>query len=236
MKIVKTRLKNITRDNFIDFCMDLSKDNIRTIIYYCWMRGLSPAACESEINNTLGKGTISLNTVKRWMNSYVEGNFDTKDKERSGRSSLDIEGEIQQLLHDNKHITTRDIAQELGISNSTAHSHLVKMGKQYLMNVWVPHLLQPQHKQKRVEICQQLLQMLHRNNFLRQIVTCDEVCIYWENEGRGGLNRSWRGEGDTPATVPLRNKMTTKKHLASVFWDAKGILLVEVLPPNQAIG
>ena len=37
---------------------------------------------------------LSLNTVKRWMNSYVEGNFDTKDKERSGRSSLDIEDEM----------------------------------------------------------------------------------------------------------------------------------------------
>lgn len=199
------------------------------------MRKLPAADIHKEINKTLGESTVSLNTVKKWMLIFSEGDFDLCDKKRSGRPSMDVEDRIQELIEGDKHVTTRDIGQQLEISNSTAWHHLKNMGKQYLATVWVPHHLSPANKERRVSVCQELMNMHRQNNFINQMVTGDEVWIYWENVGHGGLNKSWRGDGDTPATVPIRNNMTVKKHLATVFWDTKGLLLIDVLPRNQTI-
>ena len=214
--------------------MDLTKERIRTIIYYCWKRGLPTSEIHKEMNNTLGKDTASLSTCKNWVRKFNADEFDVEDNVRSGRPSMDIKDKIQEILDTEKHATTRSISLQLNISNNTAWRHLLEMGKHYLANVWVPHKLTEANKLNRVRICQELLERHSRANFLMQLVTCDEIWIYWDNEGMGGQRKSWRGAGDTPVTIPLRT-MTTRKHLASVFWDAKGLILIDVLPPNQSI-
>ena len=60
-----------------------------------------------------------------------------------------------------------------------------------------------------------------------------EVWIYWDNEGCYH-RRSWTGSGDEPATTSAR-VLTNRKHLATVFWDAKVILVYDILPQGQSI-
>jgi [histone H3]-lysine36 N-dimethyltransferase SETMAR len=107
------------------------------------------------------------------------------------------------------------------------------MGKRYLSNKWIPHFLTDANKAKRMETCQQLLDLYHDNNFLHRLITADESWVFWENTG-SHHNKSWRGSGDEPV-VDVKGTLTNKKHLLSVFWDSKGVILLDVLPRGMTI-
>jgi histone-lysine N-methyltransferase SETMAR len=165
---------------------------------------------------------------------FNNNNFDIEDAERSGRPSFNLQEAIQAEIDVNKHSTTRTIGLALNCSHETIWRNLLNMGKRYLANSWIPHELTVQNKEKRFAICSELLTMMKRNNFLYQLITGDEIWIYWDNEGTGTQHRSWRGAGDQPIATP-RQTLTTRKHLASIFWDSKGVLLVDVLPRGETI-
>ena len=161
---------------------------------------------------------------------------DVIEKERTGRPSTEnLDRKIEQCLTNDPHATSREISKETGCHHFTICRHLVAMGKKFLVNRWIPHKLSEENKSNRIRICNELLAMYRENNFLKQLITLDEVWIYWDNEGRGKMNRSWRGAGDLPNQVVRRNNMTTRKIMATVFWDCKGVLLFHVLTRNVSI-
>ena len=94
------------------------------------------------------------------------------------------------------------MSSDVGYSHDTVWRHLVAMGHRFLVNTWVPHTLSEENRTVRVRICNELLRMHKTNDFLHQLITVDEIWIYWNNVGHGGLNRSWTGRGDVPAQVP----------------------------------
>jgi hypothetical protein len=57
--------------------------------------------------------------------------------------------------------------------------------------------------------------------------------VFWENTG-SHHHKSWRGSGDEPV-VDAKVTLTNKKHLLSVFWDSKGVILLDVLPRGMTI-
>ena len=108
------------------------------------------------------------------------------------------------------------------------------MDMKYLANNWVPHKLSTENKNNRVRICGELLAMHRNNDFLNQLVTGDELWLYWDNEGVGSRRRSWVAPGGDAPAVPKRT-FTCRKHVGTVFWDAKGILLFDVLSKNTTM-
>jgi histone-lysine N-methyltransferase SETMAR len=220
--------------HFERLTMNFTREDIRKLIYYCWKRELSTSDVHKEINSTLGDGTVSIRTCSEWIKKFKEGNVESGDEQRCGRPSLDLTNDIERILNENNLATTKMIAVELDVSNETVRRNLMKMGKRYLVNKWIPHILTDASKEKRVNICQELLAKHQSSNFLQQLITGDEIWIFWENEGVAHHHRSWRGAGDVPATE-TRRALTTKKNLATIFWDCKGIILVDILPYGQTI-
>jgi histone-lysine N-methyltransferase SETMAR len=211
----------------------MERKDVRKIINYCFLRCLSPTDALKEMCATYGLDFVSFSTVKRWYSKFKAGEYEFEDASRSGRPSKNLDEKIEEQLELNKRATTREIAAEIRGSHETVWRHLLKMGKRYLENVWIAHELSESNKQRRVEVCSQLLEMLTQNNFLNQMITADEIWIYWENSGTFN-KKSWRGAGDEPLTSPRRS-LTTKKHMATIFWDVKGLLLMDVLPRNKTI-
>lgn len=214
--------------------MEFDRSDKRKLIYYCWKRNLSTSAMTHEINSILGEDSVTQRMCQRYVAKFKEGNFEANDKERSGRPSLDLYDEIQSILDHDKHATTRSIAFELDQSNTTVWRKLFEMEKRYLSNGWIPHKLTEENKRQRLEACNKLLAKYANNNFLQQCITMDESWIYWDNDGAFG-NRGWRGAGDQPEPSVKRSMMTKRKHMVSIFWDSKGLLLMDVLPANTSI-
>jgi transposase len=213
--------------------MNFNREDVRKLIYYCWKRGLATSQIEKEINSTLGIGTISLRTCADWVAKFKNGDFDVDDQLRSGRTAFGLDLQIQQVLENNRHATVREIGAELDVSHETVRQNLLKMGKQYLCNAWVPHTLSEAAKAKRSEICHDLLQMYQQNHFLHQLITADESWIYWETSP-SYHHKSWRGPGDEPATEAL-STLSNEKHLLTIFWGGKGVIFMDVLPCGRTI-
>lgn len=212
--------------------MNLDRQDIRKLIYYCWKRGLSNPEIENEINETLRKDIVSKRTCERWVSKFIGGDFGIQDMPHTGRPSFDIDEAIQNALDNDKFATTRSIGIEINISHETVWRHLLDMGKKNLANRWLPHHLTNENKVRRKLICQDLLRMYTKNNFLMQLITMDEMWLYWDNEC--AHRRSWRGKGDVPVAIPKVN-ITNRKNMFLVFWDAKGVLLMDILPSNVTV-
>lgn len=215
--------------------MEFSNIDIRKLIFFLWKSGKNSPAVYREINRVLGEGTVSLSTCQRWISRFGKGNYGIKDSQRSGRPSLAIEDQIIECLTLDKYASTRVMAEVIGVNAETVRENLHKMGKRYLVNSWIPHHLTDDNKLRRRTVCEHLLEMYQDNDFLMQLITVDEVWIYWENDQRSYLNRSWVTPGGDGVTSVRTTSMTTKKHMVSVFWDAHGILLVDVLSTGAHI-
>ena len=214
--------------------MEFSKEDLRKLIYFHWKSGKNaPQSCRL-INNVLGNGTVSESTCLRWINKYEKGDFNVSDAPRQGRPSVDLTDDITRLLSEDPYATCNSMAISLGTCKKSVANKLHEMGKSYRVNKWLPHKLTAENKATRQRICGELLVRFNANDFLSRIVTVDETWVVWDNTGRSYHNRSWYGAGDNPTTSVIP-KLTNKKHLLSVFWDSKGVILLDVLPQGTSL-
>ncbi|CAF1247754.1 unnamed protein product, partial [Rotaria sordida] len=105
-------------------------------------------------------------------------------------------------------------------------SHITKVCSR-----WVPHLVIPDQRHKRVEACQELLARysIEKNHFLFRIITGDELLFYYYQPESKRSSKQWKQAGSPPPTK-LKQEKSTNKVLYSFFWNYKGIILKEPVP------
>jgi len=87
--------------------------------------------------------------------------------------------QVDELIKHDCHITQKQIAGRLGMSKERVGYIIDLIGYTKVCSQWVPHMLTPEKKQKRVEICEELLKRYNEegDQFLLNIVTGDESWI-----------------------------------------------------------
>ncbi len=85
--------------------------------------------------------------------------------------------------------TVRELAEELGVGESTIFWNLKSIAKVEKFDKWVPHELNEQQKRRRLEVCFTPLLRNKHEPLLDRIVTCDEKCILYGNQRRSALDR-----------------------------------------------
>ena len=123
--------------------------------------------------------------------------------------------------------TYDDIVAESSLSRGTIeriiHDHL-KLKK--ITSRWVPHQLTEQNRQDRVRICQENLAKFEDDKWrLCDVVTGDEVWIYYKQNGGKQSNKSWVAKGESPRTV-VRQSRFSQKHVHTVLQDNWGCTFV----------
>ena len=71
-------------------------------------------------------------------------------------------------------------------------------------------------------------------DFLDQIVTGDETWVAYVIPESKQQSMEWR-HSSSPKKVKLKQTISARKVMCTVFWDRKGVLLVEFLPPNETM-
>ena len=201
---------------------------------------LSDVQARQWLDKCYSESAPSETTVKRWYVDSKRGRTDTNDAEHPGCANSTVVPENTKkhrkiVLADPK-LKLREIAEELKISEGSVflilHGHL---SMRNLCSMWVPHLLTVDQKQ-RVDDSERCLQMFQRNkkDFLHKYVTMDETWIHQfpPESNRQSAELTIAGE-----SRPKRPKMQTSagKVLASVFWDALGILFIDYLEKGGTI-
>ena len=150
--------------------------------------------------------------------------------------SDDLLQEIEGEMRSNRRMRIREFHHIIPeVSKTTIHKAVTeKLGYRKLCARWVPKMLTDDHKKKWTG---SVLKFLTRyaqegDEFLDTIVTGDETWVFRYTPESKQQSLQWR-HTQSPRTKKIQN--FSKKILASLFWDRKGILLVDFMPPGTAL-
>ena len=101
---------------------------------------------------------------------------------------------------------------------------------------WVPRELTFDQKQRRIDDSEQCLEMIKRNKaeFLRRYVTMDETWFHHFTSKSNRQSSEWTAQ-DEPAPKRGKTQQLAVKVMASVFWDAHGIIFINYLEKGRTI-
>ena len=144
---------------------------------------------------------------------------------------------VRDLIEWDKRITTESLADTLNISVGSAHTILVEsLGLRKLSARCVRRLLRPDQQQTRTDLSMEILNKLDGDSetFLWRIVTGDETWLYqYDPEDKIQL-KQWLPRGRS-GPVKAKAERSRGKVMATVFWDAEGIFLVDFLENKKTM-
>ena len=140
---------------------------------------------------------------------------------------------VRDLVYSDRRIQVEEISQALGISHGSIstilHDHL---GMPKLTARWVPKPLSDKQMATRASVCSALLKRFRsKDDFLLRLVTVDETWVhYYEPENRA----QWVGPR-SPRPKKFKTQPSAGKVMATVFWDAKGVIMLDFLTKRSTI-
>lgn len=226
-----------------DFCLsyEMDKIEVRAVIKYFVLKGLRPTEIKNELDSTLKESAPSFSTVKKWAAEFKRGRTSIQDDERTGRPKTVVTDQIVSKIHnailDDRRLKVREIAEAVNISIDRVH-HILRdvLGMRKLTARWVPRLLTVDQKRIRLNISQECLDLFKRNptEFLRRFITVDESWIHHYTPETKQQSKQWIGPGESAPkkakTVPSAGKV-----MATVFWDSRGVVLIDYLEQGRTI-
>ena len=119
--------------------------------------------------------------VYRWVKRFSEGRGSVTDEERSRRPATSRTEEniakIRQIVLENHRLTVRSIAEQVNIDRKTVRKILTEdLDMMKVCAKMVPKDLTEEQKQRRVTICQDLLE--RQDDILGHVITGDETWVY----------------------------------------------------------
>ncbi len=187
---------------------------------------------------------MTIIMVGRWVKQFEEGRTDVNNVERTGRpsDSMTIEKiqQLRDLLEEDRRMTVSELRFRLQAADC-ARTSVYKivhdiLGFCKLASRWVPRLLTEDHKKSRMGVALQFLQVYERegSRLIGRIVTGDETWIHHSTPVSKQQSMALCEPGEP---VPKKVKMghSANKIMATVFWDAEGVLLIEYHSKNRNV-
>ena len=168
------RLKGSMSGDARDFNNVESRAVIKNFFFQC--KGVKEI--HAFLKETLGEHIPSYATVKNWVAQFKHGDFPTCDAPRPGRpktvTTPEIIDQIHELILEDRRISAKSIAEQLGISRERVGSIIHEdLGTRKLSSKWVPKFLKADNKRQLCQSSEQLLEFFRRdlNDFLSRLVT-----------------------------------------------------------------
>jgi len=125
------------------------------------MQGKAPKVIQAILRVTLGEHAPSYATVRNWVAQFKHGDFSTCDAPRPGRPKIvttpEIIDQIHELILEDRRISAKSIAEQLGISHQWVGSIIHEdLDIRKLSAKWVPKCLNADQKLKRCSSSEQL--------------------------------------------------------------------------------
>jgi len=166
------------------------------------LQGKAPKEIHAILTGTLGEHAPPYTTIKNWMAQFKRGDFSTCDAPRPGRpktmTTPEIIDQIHELILEDRRISAKSIAEQLGISREWVGSIIHEdLDKRKLSAKWVPKCLNADQKRQRCQSSEELLEFfqLDPNDVLSRLVTMDETWLYHYDPDITQQSMEWRHSG-----------------------------------------
>ncbi|GBP26648.1 Histone-lysine N-methyltransferase SETMAR [Eumeta japonica] len=203
------------------------------------------SAESSNLSNIEHRAVIkNLRLRIRWSKNglaYFNKDESCEDDPRPGRPVTVVTEEnvrkIEKLVLADRRIKLWQIAEELQISKERVgeiiHEH---MNMRKISARWVPKMLAPFDKQRRLQTSKDFLELVGDNidEICDRIVTVDEtwVCQYDPESKQESMQ--WTKKRERPPKKFMIQKSASKL-MATIFWDSEGVLLIDYLPKETTM-
>ncbi|XP_076667941.1 histone-lysine N-methyltransferase SETMAR-like [Andrena cerasifolii] len=213
---------------------------VRCTVRECRKASVQPIS-KAELDSTLGESAPSFTTVKYWVAEFKRGRTSCRDEHRSGRpnevTAPEMVKKIYKMIVDDRRLKVRELADMIGIPKSPVHRILTEnLDMRKLCARWVPRLLAVKQKQRREDVSVECLAVFHRSQaeFSRRFITMDETWVHHYTPEAKEQSKQWTERGES-APKKAKTVPTAGKVMASVFWDARGIILIDYLQRGKTI-
>jgi histone-lysine N-methyltransferase SETMAR len=162
--------------------MDQRKEQ-RVCIKFCANLGKSAMETLEMTQQGLGDQSLSRAQVFQWHARFKTGHTSVDDDERTGRLTSCTTPEtvalIQELIHQDRRLTIRDIAEVVKVGYGTCQRVLTEeLGMHRVTAKFVPRILTADQKQQHVNVCTELRQLASNDEtFLSRVITGDESWV-----------------------------------------------------------
>lgn len=208
------------------------------LIRYCFLKGKNAVEAKSWLDEEFPGSAPGKSTIIDWYAKFKRGEMSTEDGERSGRPKETVTDEnikkVQKIILNDRKMKLIEIADIVKISSERVH-HIIHeyLYMRKLRAKWVLRELTIDQKQQHVNDSEQCLKLFKRNKpeFLRRYVTMDETWLYHFTPESNRQSAEWTAHDESN---PKRGKQQSAgKVMASVFWDAQGIIFIDYLQKGQ---
>ena len=205
-----------------------------------YLRGKTGKEIYDELADVYGSSAPSYAQVKFWVGEFKRGRTSLEDEARSGRQ-LDATDEemckkVRDLVYSDRRIQVEEIAQALGISHGSVSIILHdRLGIRKLTARWAPKFHSDEQMATRASVCSTLLKRFRtKDDFLLRLVTVDDTWVHYYEPENKAQSRQWVEPG-SPRPKKFKTQPSSGKVMATVFWDAKGVIMLDVLPKRSTI-
>jgi AraC-like DNA-binding protein len=122
--------------------------------------------------------------IKEWFNCFKDSRTLADSDQRSGRPSTSWNANVIENVHslilEDRRLTVREIADEVGISTGSAHSIVTEdLHMCRVVAKFVPKLLLQEQQQLCLEVARDMLERTNGDpEFLKIMITGDEMWVY----------------------------------------------------------
>ena len=227
--LIRYWMSNMASDAKASF---LSKVEYRAVIRYLYLKGKTGQEIHCELINVYGSSAPLYAQVNFWAGEFKRGRTSLEDETRSGRPS-DANNElmcnkVQDLVYSDRRVKVEEIANALHISHGSVSTILHDLlGMRKLTARWVPKSLSDDQMATRASVCSALLKRFRsKDDFLLCLVSVDETWVHYYEPENKPQSRQWVGPG-SPRPKKFKTQPSAGKVMATVFWDAKGVIMLD---------
>ena len=218
-----------------------SKFEYRAVIRYLYLKGKTGQETYCELTNVYGSSAPSYAQVKFWFREFKRSRTSLEDETRSGRPSDATDEEmcnkVRYLVYSDRRIKVEEMANALLFSHGSISTTLHdRLGMHKLTVRWVPKSLSDEQMATKASVYSALLKRFRskEDDFLSRLVTVAETWVHYYEPEKKVQNRQSVGPG-SPRPKKFKTQRSAGKVMATVFWDAQGIIMLDFLAKKSTI-
>lgn len=219
-----------------------AKCEIRSVIRFLNAQQVKPIEIYRQIKAVYGEDAMNESSVRKWCIMFKQGRTNVHDEDRSGRPSLvtdELKQKVDEKILENRRFTLTTLHDFFPqISRSLLHEIVTDhLGYKKMCARWVPKILTDDHKAKRMGAALEFLTQYDKDGdqFLDRIVTGDETWVSYKTPENKRQSMEWHHTNSPSKPKKEKPLLHTRKVMATVFWDRKGLIHVDFMPRGETI-
>ena len=143
---------------------------------------------------------------------------------------------VRDLVYSDERIKVEEITNALHISHGSVSTTLHdRLGMHKLTARWVPKSLSNEQMATRASVYSALWkQFRSKEDFLSRLVSVDETWVHYYEPENKAQSRQSVGPG-SPRPKKFKTQPSAGKVMATVFWDAQGVIMLDFLAKKSTI-